>query len=121
MSLGAEVAPRLQALPTTTFNRESVQEFSSYSAPELQARAAEERGYIRFVRGDKKSIALHTVVRDIAQAEHTEKGRRRTALLKTMHDSWDRLYADHAAIRAFAADRTLFARGHLPVESVEVV
>ena len=113
-SLGAEVAPRLQPLSTTTFNRETVQEYRSYSAPEFQARAAEERGSIRFVRGDRKSIALHAVVRDIAQAEQSEQGRRRTALLKTMHDSWDRVYADHAAIRAFAADRTLFSRGQLP-------
>lgn len=114
ISLGAEVAPRLQPLPSTTFNRYTVQEFSSYNAPEFQVRAAAERGYIRFVRGNRKSFALHAVAADIAQAEPQEKERRGMALLRTLHDSWGRLYADHATIRVFAADRTLFARGHIP-------
>ena len=83
-------------------------------APEFQARAAEERGYHPIRARGHKSIALHAVVRDIAQRRAARKGRRRTALLKTLHDSWDRLYADHATIRAFDADRTLFARGRIP-------
>jgi hypothetical protein len=113
-SLGAEVAPRLQATATTTFNREVVQPFSAYSAPELQARAAAERGYLRFVRGDHTSIALQAVARDIAQARTPRRRVRAAALLRTLHDSWERLYADHAEIRAFAADRTLLPRGRLP-------
>jgi hypothetical protein len=114
VALGAEVAPRLQPRQATTFNRETVQDFNSYGTPEFQARAAEERGHIRFVRGDSTSIAVRAVVRDIARAQQPDRRRRGMALLKTLHESWDRLYAEHATIRAFEADRTLFARGRIP-------
>lgn len=114
ISLGAEVAPRLQALPTTSFNRETVQPFNSYGAPEFQRRAADDRGYLRFVRDDCNSIALHTVVRDIAATPQPSRRRRADALLKTLHDAWDRLYADRSTVRAFDAERTLSARGRIP-------
>ena len=114
MSLGAEVAPRLEPLQTMTFNRQTVQDYRSWSAPEYQKRVATERGYIRFVRGDTESVALHAVIRDIARAEQPNRRRRGTALLATLHGSWERLYADHATIRAFEADRTLFGGGRIP-------
>ncbi|HEV3484747.1 MAG TPA: hypothetical protein VG106_05025, partial [Vicinamibacterales bacterium] len=114
ISLGAEVAARLQPLRSTSFNRETVQHFRAESAPEHQARSADERGYIRFVRGDHQSMAVHAVVRDIARAAQTERCRRGRALVRSLHDSWERLYAEHASIRAYAADRTLISRGRIP-------